>query len=139
MNLSKNIANLSGRGAVLNRTRGQYLATRLEVASNPWTRLRGLIGRSSEQFPQGSGLWIVPCRGVHTWAMSFPIDVAYLTRDNIVVHLEQGLSPWRFAPVRMKAASVLELPENTLIATGTTIGDQLEFQDFPQEKPPRHD
>ena len=90
---------MTGRG-VFNRTRGQYLATRLEMADNPWTRLRGLIGRSSAQFAQGAGLWIVPCRGVHTWAMSFPIDVVYLTRDNKVLHLEQGLAPWRFAPVR---------------------------------------
>lgn len=139
MNLSENIANSPGHPVVFNRTRGQYLATRVEVANNPWTRLRGLIGRSPEQFPQGSGLWIVPCRGVHTWAMSFAIDVLYLTRDNRVVHLEQGLTPWRFAPVRMRAASVLELPENTLVATGTTIGDQLEFQEFPQEKSPGHD
>ena len=125
------------RGTAFNRTRGQYLATRLEIADNPWTRLRGLIGTTSAHFPQGSGLWIVPCRGVHTWAMSFPIDVVYLTPDNVVLHLEQGLGPWRFAPVRLKAASVLELPENTVKATGTTIGDQLEIQDFQQEKPPR--
>jgi uncharacterized protein len=125
------------RGTVFNRTRGQYLATRLEIANNPWTRLRGLIGTRAGHFPRGSGLWIVPCRGVHTWAMSFPIDVVYLTRDNKVLHLEQGLVPWRFAPVRMKAASVLELPENTVRATGTTIGDQLDIQDFQQEKSPR--
>jgi uncharacterized protein len=122
-----------------NRTRAQYLATRVELADNPWTRLRGLIGRSALQFPQGSGLWIVPCRGVHTWAMSFPIDVVYLTRDNAVLHMEQGLKPWRFGAVRIQAASVLELPENTLVATSTTIGDQLEFRDFAGEKSAGHD
>ena len=124
------------RGTAFNRTRGEYLATCLQIADNPWTRLRGLIGTSVEHFPQGSGLWIVPCRGVHTWAMSFPIDVVYLTQENVVLHLEQGVPPWRFAPVRLKAASVLELPENTVKATGTTIGDQLEIQDFQQEKAP---
>lgn len=125
--------------AAFNCTRGQYLASRVEQADNPWTRLRGLIGRSTREFPQGSGLWIVPCRGVHTWAMSFPIDVVYLTSDLVVLHMEQRLKPWRFAPVRLRAASVLELPENTLGATGTTIGDQLEFRDFGQEKSPGHD
>jgi uncharacterized membrane protein (UPF0127 family) len=50
-----------------------------------------------------------------------------LSRDKVVVHLEQRLPPWRFAPVRLKASSVLELPENTLRATGTTIGDELEI------------
>lgn len=111
-----------------NRTRNQYLATRLAVAGTHWSRLLGLIGKSSSDFPQGLGLLIVPCRGVHTLGMRFPIDVVYLTRENTVLHIEQGLAPWRFAPVRLAAASVLELPEATVHATGTTIGDQLEIQ-----------
>ena len=114
-------------GYALNCTRRQYLATRLSVADGHWSRLRGLIGRSPENFREGQGLWIVPCRGVHTLGMRFPIDVLYLTRENVVLHLEQSLPPWRFAPVRLQAASVLELPENTLRATGTTIGDELEI------------
>jgi uncharacterized membrane protein (UPF0127 family) len=59
--------------------------------------------------------------------MAFPIDVLYLDGDNIVIHMEQNLTPWRLAPVRLRAASVLELPENTLRLTGTTIGDELEI------------
>jgi uncharacterized protein len=115
------------RGYALNRTRRQYLAIRLAVADSHWSRLRGLIGKTSADFRDGQGLWITPCRGVHTLGMRFPIDVAYLTRDRIVLHVEHSLAPWRFAPVRLQAASVLELPEHTLRATGTTIGDELEI------------
>jgi uncharacterized protein len=115
------------RGYAFNRTRRHYLATRLSVADTHWSRLRGLIGKTSSDFRQEHGLWIVPCRGVHTLGMRFPIDVIYLTSENVVLHLEQGLAPWRFAPVRFQAASVLELPENTVRSTGTTIGDQLEI------------
>jgi uncharacterized membrane protein (UPF0127 family) len=114
-------------GYVLNRTRRQFLATRLTIADGHWTRLRGLIGLGRESFSSGHALWILPCRGVHTLGMRFPIDVVYLDRDQVVVHLEANLPPWRFAPVRLKAASVLELPENTLRLTGTTIGDELEI------------
>ncbi|HMC61253.1 MAG TPA: DUF192 domain-containing protein, partial [Candidatus Solibacter sp.] len=57
----------------------------------------------------------------------FPIDVVYLDRARIVIHLETNLQPWRFAPVRIQAASVLELPVQTLTSTGTTLGDQLEI------------
>ena len=114
-------------GYVLNCTRRQYLATRLAIADRHWSRLRGLMGRAPASFSAGDGLWILPCKGVHTMGMRFPIDVVYLSRDKVVVHLEQGLPPWRFAPVRLKASSVLELPENTLRATGTTIGDELEI------------
>jgi uncharacterized membrane protein (UPF0127 family) len=114
-------------GYAFNRTRSQYLATRLSVADTHWSRLRGLVGKTASDFQQERGLWIVPCRGVHTLGMRFPIDVIYLTRDQVVIHLEPRLGPWRFAPVRLKAASVLELPEDTIRSTGTTIGDQLEI------------
>lgn len=116
------------QGYVLNRTRQTYLATHLAVADGHWTRLRGLIGTNAQQFADGRGLWIVPCKGVHTLGMAFPIDVIYLDPDKTVVHLEKSLQPWRFAPIRMQATSVLELPKNTLEATGTSVGDQIEIQ-----------
>jgi uncharacterized membrane protein (UPF0127 family) len=114
-------------GYAFNRTRRQYLATHLSVAETHWSRFIGLIGKTGATFPQGRGLWIVPCRGVHTVGMRIPIDVVYLTEDHVVLHLESGLRPWRFAPIRLAAASVLELPESTVRSTGTTIGDQLEI------------
>jgi uncharacterized protein len=124
-------------GYAFNRTRRQYLATRLTVAKTHWSRFIGLIGKTTATFPQGRGLWIVPCRGVHTVGMRIPIDVVYLTENNVVLHLESSLRPWRFAPIRIRAASVLELPENTLRSTGTTIGDELEIDPHrPGEHPP---
>jgi uncharacterized protein len=116
------------QGYVLNRTRQTYLATWLAVADGHWSRLRGLIGIPPAQFADGKGLWIVPCRGVHTLGMSFPIDVVYLDPQRTIVHMERNLQPWRFAPIRMKATSVLEFPGNTLQTSGTSVGDELEIQ-----------
>jgi uncharacterized membrane protein (UPF0127 family) len=115
------------RGQAFNQTRQLYLATGLAVAETHWSRLRGLLGASESDFRNGCGLWIRPCRGVHTLAMRFPIDVVYLDRNGAVVHVESGLQPWRFAPVRMQAASVLELPQNTVASTGTALGDRIEI------------
>jgi uncharacterized membrane protein (UPF0127 family) len=116
------------RGQAYNQTRQLYLATDLAVAQTHWSRLRGLLGVSEGDFGNGSGLWIRPCRGVHTLAMRFPIDVVYLDRAWRVVHLEHNLQPWRFSPVRMQAASVLELPSHTLASTETALGDHIEIQ-----------
>jgi uncharacterized membrane protein (UPF0127 family) len=115
-------------GQAFNQTRQLYLATNLAVAQTHWSRLRGLLGASAGDFRNGCGLWIRPCRGVHTLAMRFPIDVVYLDPDGTVVHLERELRPWRFAPVRMQAASVLELPQNTVASTGTALGDTIEIK-----------
>jgi uncharacterized membrane protein (UPF0127 family) len=87
-----------------------------------------LLGATDSEFRDGRGLWITPCRGVHTLAMRFPIDVVYLDRAGRVVHLENNLAPWRFAPVRLQAASVIELPCKTLASTGTAIGDKIEIK-----------
>ncbi len=60
--------------------------------------------------------------------MTFPIDVLYLDRAGKVVHLEHNLPPWRFSPIRMQAASVVELPSHTLAKTNTALGDLIEIQ-----------
>jgi uncharacterized membrane protein (UPF0127 family) len=116
------------QGQAFNQTRQLFLATDLAVAQTHWSRLRGLLGASEDDFRNGCGLWIRPCRGVHTLAMRFPIDVVYLDRAGTVVHLEPDLRPWRFAPVRLQAASVLELPSHTLASTGTALGDRIEIK-----------
>lgn len=118
---------VNSTGYAFNRTRGAYLATALSLANTHWSRLRGLMCTDAATFSAGKALWIVPCRGVHTFAMRFPIDVVYLDRAQVVLHLEKNLMPWRMAPVRMSAASVLELPPNTLADSGTSIGDELEI------------
>src|SRR5258706_9178470 len=115
-------------GKAFNQTRQLYLATELAVAETHWSRLRGLLGVSADDFGNGRGLWIRPCRGVHTLAMRFPIDVVYLDRAGTVVHVEHNLQPWRFSPVRMQAASILELPSHTVARTGTALGDRTEIK-----------
>ena len=115
------------QGRAFNQTRQAFLATALAVADTHWTRLRGLLGFRSSEFSSGSGLWIVPSHGVHTLGMGFPIDVIYLDDAMTVIHIQPDLQPWRFAPVRTQAASVLELPCRTAAETSTAVGDQIEI------------
>src|SRR5271170_3374105 len=121
------MAVFSSQSQAFNRTRQAYLATALAVADTHWTRLRGLLGFGPDDFRNGCGLWILPCHGVHTLGMRFPLDVIYLDRTLTVIHIERDLRPWRFAPVRMQAASVLELPVRTADQTKTIVGDKIEI------------
>ena len=122
------MAVFSSQGQAFNQTRQAYLATALAIADTHWTRLRGLLGVRSRDFGNGSGLWIVPCHGVHTLGMGFSIDAVYLDRKLKVVDIQRELKPWRFAPVRMQATSVLELPSRTAVETGTEVGDTIEIR-----------
>lgn len=110
-----------------NRTRRAFLATQVSVADTHWSRFRGLMCTEPARFPSGNGLWIVPCHGIHTFAMNFPIDAVYLDSGKVVVHLEHSLKPWRMARVSRKAVSVLELPAHTLESSGTEVGDAIEI------------
>lgn len=122
-----------GQAQAFNRTRQAYLATDLSVADTHWTRLRGLLGRACDDFGKGSGLWIVPCHGVHTLGMGFAIDAIYLDCEMKVIHVESDLRPWRLAPVRRLATSVLELPCRTATQTKTAIGDKIEITFPPKD------
>lgn len=117
----------SPQGQAFNRTRQMHLATALAVADTHWTRFRGLLGLTVGDFGKGCGLWIVPCHGVHTLGMGFPIDVIYLDRSLAVIRIQHELQPWRFGPVTIEAASVLELPCRAVVETGTAVGDRIEI------------
>jgi hypothetical protein len=85
------------------------------------------MATDASRFRRGQGLWISPSRGVHTFAMRFPIDVVYLDRERFVVHVEEELKPWRLAAIRIQATSVLELPIGTIRESKTTLGDQVDI------------
>lgn len=113
---------------VANSTRGATIAERAQVASSPWSRFWGLMGR--REMPPGSGLLITPCSSIHMFFMRFPIDVIFLDRDNTVVKIVHAIKPWRMA-MGGGGKKALELPAGVAAATGTEPGDQLTFTDIP--------
>ena len=102
-----------------------------EVAENPWTRAVGLLGR--KELGEGRGLWIRPCKSVHTLFMRFPIDVAYLSLDGTVVKTSARLCPFRLSMGGRRAHSVLELPTSSLERAGLKVGDRLSFLPVDEE------
>ena len=59
---------------------GRVLAS-ADLATDRSSRTRGLLGRDHFE----GALVLRPCRWIHTLRMKFPIDVAYLDGDGIVV------------------------------------------------------
>jgi uncharacterized protein len=104
----------------LNRSLGEVLAARVRVAAGPWNRARGLLGCPALEPDQG--LLIVPCRGVHTFGMAYPIDVVHLDRTGLVRAVVRRLKPWRIGPLVWHADLALELPAD---AARASVGDRL--------------
>jgi uncharacterized membrane protein (UPF0127 family) len=101
------------------------IAVNLEVAETFRARSKGLLGKSS--LAAGEGLLIRPCKGVHTIGMKFPIDVVFLDNSNKVIGICKELQPNRLTAIRLRAASVLELPVGTVEATALKLGDEVEL------------
>ncbi len=112
---------------VWNQTRGTRLATQAGLADNYWLRLRGLLGRPPLR--PGDGLLITPCRGVHMLGMKYPIDVAFLDGNGIVVGVVEDLAPGKKSAWFRTAKQALELPAGLLAATGTREGDRILIED----------
>jgi uncharacterized membrane protein (UPF0127 family) len=112
---------------VVNRTRGVVLGEKVRTASTFRSRFSGLLGTAG--LGDGEGLWIVPCRCVHTLGMRYPIDVAFVDARGIVVGTLEGFPPNRVGRVFRDARGALELRSGVLAATGTVPGDRLEFEE----------
>jgi uncharacterized protein len=103
------------------------LADRADIADTSAKRRTGLLKHKG--LAPGEGLWIVPCEGVHTFAMKFPIDVVFLNRKRKILKVRPNMVRRRIA-LSLMAHSVLELPAGTLEQTGTERGDQLKLEEY---------
>jgi uncharacterized membrane protein (UPF0127 family) len=108
-----------------NLSTGTVIADNVAVAATRATRRTGLLKHSS--LADGEGLWIVPCRGVHTFQMKFAIDVVALDDDGVVIDRVTNMQPWRIRLPRRGTAGVLELAAGSLDRTGTTLGHRIEL------------
>jgi len=94
-----------------------------EVADTRRARRRGLLGRDDLD----GALVIEKCRWIHTIGMRFPIDVAYLDDDGVVVktmHMNRfrlGVPVWR-------ATWVIEAEGGAFGRWGLRVGDEVELR-----------
>ncbi len=114
----------------VNRSKGdREVARRVEWAGTSAERRRGLLGK--DRLGPDEGIYLVPCRWVHTFRMRFAIDVAFLAPGGRLVAASKSLKPNRLSRIALRAEGALELAAGTLDNTGTEVGDLLVFLDAP--------
>lgn len=95
-----------------------------EVADSHTARRRGLLGRDGIE----GAIVLRPCRWVHTVGMRFPIDVAFLDDDGVVIKTMQmqrqrvGIPVWR-------ARAVVEASAGAFARWGLRVGDRVEISE----------
>jgi len=96
----------------------------LEITDSFAERVKGLCGRDGCE----GGLHLAGARAVHTVAMRFPLDVAFLSEDLVVVRMVR-LPPWRIALPRRGVRSVVQTEAGALERWGVRLDDQLDIRE----------
>ncbi len=116
---------------VCNQTRDTVLCPRATLARSFRECARGLLGR--KQLSHDEGIIIeaapfLPLMWMHTFFMTFPIDIVFLGRGNVVVRIQASLKPWRFSAVVFGARKAIELSEGGADRAKTTVGDFISLR-----------
>ena len=112
--------------AFYNDTRGTVLVLRAFKSRHLGHHLLGLLTRSG--LGPEEGLWLRPCRAIHTFGMRFSIDVIFLDRGLTVVGLMRNVRPCRLGKLYSSTHSVLEVSAGIVASSGTEVGDQLRVE-----------
>ncbi|HVA92171.1 MAG TPA: DUF192 domain-containing protein [Chloroflexota bacterium] len=115
------------RVRVRNVTRGGYLAENAGMATNFFTRFRGLM--FYKVLPPGEGLVLIPGGQIHMFFMRIPLDVIHADKHGAVLRILHEIKPWRLGPWVRKCRIVVELPAGTAAHTGAMVGDLIEIED----------
>lgn len=103
---------------------GRVVCERCALPRSPWSRMRGLLGRSS--LPGGHGMLFGRTSSVHTFFMRFAIDVVFIDRDGEVMSVREAVPPWRAVSQR-GARWTLELAAGEAVRVGIGPGDRLDL------------
>ncbi len=92
----------------------------VELATTNRQRRKGLLGRDGLE----GGLWLEPCRQVHTLRMRFAIDVAYVDRAGRVLAV-RTMPPGRMGPLLLRSRSILEAEAGAFERWGLAVGSTV--------------
>jgi uncharacterized membrane protein (UPF0127 family) len=98
------------------------------VADDSASRGRGLLGTDAVK----GALWITRCPSVHMMGMRYPIDVAVVDRDGLVLQV-RTLRPWTGATwPRRGASATIEAAAGALAEWGVRPGVRLAYEQRPR-------
>lgn len=65
---------------------------------------------------------------LHMFFVFFPIDVLWLDKNKKVVQIKEHLKPFRIIIAKKSAKYIVELPNNTIKKSQTSLGDTISFK-----------
>lgn len=108
---------------VYNQTRERFLGVDVDAADFSRSILDDRLPTLS--ISSGTGLWLLPFRGISPLGVRVPLDLVYLDLNCTVIEVVESFPISQASPASKPAASVLVLPARTINSTQTQAGDHL--------------
>jgi uncharacterized membrane protein (UPF0127 family) len=105
--------------------RGEVIADSVVEASSIRSRMRGLLARPTLR--PNEALLLIPCKQVHTFGMTYAIDVVFCDRSWVVLRVVRGMRPARLSRVVWRSHVAVELRAGGAVAV--QVGDRLKLED----------
>lgn len=109
---------------IMNRTKKAVLSENSVVARTFAEKVTGLLGSNEPKAMVFKTRW-----GMHTIGMRFSIDCVVCDTHGCVRAVRKNLPPGRFFIWNPFWNLLIEFPSGTIKATGTVVGDELEFSE----------
>jgi len=104
---------------------GGVLVENVAIATSTLSRMKGLMFAGS--MPNCDGFLIDPCNSIHTFFMRFNLDIAFISKNNEIVHIEKNMKPWRATRIHFKSRKVLEMKAGTM-SEKLKVGTKVEIE-----------
>ena len=118
---------------IINTKSGVNLDVQVSLVKSFTARIVGLIG--TEQLEKYKALYFVPCSGIHTFGMKYPIDALFLDKQGKVVHICDRLLPNRMTKVIPAATAVMECAAGFVQCHQIKVGDRLQVTTDQEYRP----
>ena len=138
-----------GRHCAYNQTRERFLSADVDAADFTAASLISRLPAITSD--SGSGLWMVPFRGIAPTSVRVPVDLICLDINCKVIEIVESFPLARVSASAASAVSVVVLPAESISSTETRAGDQLilcppdemkrrlqKLAEAPQEAAPAH-
>jgi uncharacterized protein len=106
-----------------NQTRERFLGVDVDAADFSLAILDDRLPTLT--ISSGTGLWLIPFRGISPLGVRIPLDLIYLDQNCRVIEAVESFPISRVSPSSQAAASVLVLPAGTVNSTQTQAGDHI--------------
>jgi uncharacterized membrane protein (UPF0127 family) len=108
------------------RKNNETVIDEVELADSFIRRFCGLMYRKT--MAKNHGLLLNPCNQIHTFGMKFAIDALFLSKDYVIIKIEESIKPGKVCKTVNGAHFVLELCGGVAKEAGLSVGDKLEIR-----------